>query len=143
VESDPIGLEGGLSTYLYSNGSPLNWFDRFGLSPADVAIILNRFDGTVNRMTRDGLRIDNWILNNTDSDRFICSDQASEVLNDLTLKGDLKTDDKWAFSMKNNLQDKEWYEFGHFWVEGVSLTNAKDPHIILDPWKRKSVLTYK
>ncbi len=32
VESDPIGLDGGLSTYGYVEGSPLLRFDRFGLT---------------------------------------------------------------------------------------------------------------
>ncbi|WP_146475464.1 RHS repeat-associated core domain-containing protein, partial [Vulcaniibacterium thermophilum] len=33
VESDPIGLNGGLSTYRYSYASPLNYFDPLGLAP--------------------------------------------------------------------------------------------------------------
>ncbi len=31
VESDPIGLRGGLSTYGYAGASPTRWVDRFGL----------------------------------------------------------------------------------------------------------------
>jgi RHS repeat-associated protein len=34
VESDPIGLIGGLNTYLYVHGSPLRHVDRFGLDTA-------------------------------------------------------------------------------------------------------------
>lgn len=31
VQSDPIGMKGGLNTYLFVNGSPLNHVDEFGL----------------------------------------------------------------------------------------------------------------
>ncbi len=34
VESDPIGLYGGLSTYSYSNGNSMYWSDKYGLSSA-------------------------------------------------------------------------------------------------------------
>ena len=36
VESDPIGLAGGVNTYAYVDGNSLRWADRFGLDPGDL-----------------------------------------------------------------------------------------------------------
>lgn len=36
VQSDPIGLDGGLNTYGYLNGNPLNGIDLYGLEPGDL-----------------------------------------------------------------------------------------------------------
>ena len=39
LQSDPIGLEGGLNTYLYANANPLRYFDKYGLSPSECKVL--------------------------------------------------------------------------------------------------------
>jgi RHS repeat-associated protein len=45
IQSDPIGLEGGLNTYLYANANPLRYVDQYGLQSGAEAILLPGLGG--------------------------------------------------------------------------------------------------
>jgi hypothetical protein len=45
VESDPIGLDGGLNTYLYANANPLRYVDQYGLQTGAEVLVLPGLGG--------------------------------------------------------------------------------------------------
>jgi uncharacterized protein RhaS with RHS repeats len=44
IQSDPIGLDGGLNTYLYANANPLPYADPLGLETGAAFRAINRYD---------------------------------------------------------------------------------------------------
>ncbi|WP_171165573.1 RHS repeat-associated core domain-containing protein [Usitatibacter palustris] len=62
VESDPVGLNGGLNTYGYVGASPLVFLDEFGLACRTTILIRDQWDaaGDQNIMTEKSWRTPKW-----------------------------------------------------------------------------------
>lgn len=134
VESDPIGLRGGVSTYGYVGGQPILVSDPLGLSKEDVLQLVNAFWYILDDMTGDGLRSPSPTHNNhcarwpdspfcgPEEDEYLdCGDQADYMMNELS---ELDLDDTWTFEQHSG--------FGHSWASAVS-SNPEDPILWFDP----------
>jgi RHS repeat-associated protein len=132
IESDPIGLGAGPSTYGYVGGNPLGGIDPFGLSEFDVKLIEAIYHNTVNDMTQKGQRLKNPEENNWNkflgnSNLKKCGDQAEVVLDAMRHFADGKVgfEDTWHFQ----LIPARGHAWGRAWSE-----NTSDPVLYFDPW---------
>ena len=137
IESDPIGLGGGMNTYGYVGGNSVVYYDTSGLSQQDIYDVHNEFDLFINQLTKDGGRRSPGFLNNLQrslhnvtngyaGEPYLgCWEQADQLLDRLD---NLELDDSWSFQRVDRL-----WPLPHSWVEGES-DNPDDPHVTVDPW---------
>ncbi len=132
VESDPIGLSGGISSYSYAEGNSLRYIDFFGLSARDVQKIREIFKDTTKQMTDEGLRHPDpsknnrcrkwpWFWGCPDQNKYMDCGEQTEYMHEPLRAGSY--DDMWFFYTDSGV--------GHAWGIGAS-SNPEDPLIFYD-----------